>query len=165
MGMIGNYFMTGRENIDAILRGEISVEDLIYDENDEIDEECALDIDKAWHAIHFVLTGEVAGGDGILAKVVLGSPRINEDDIGYGPAQWLTADEVAEAAAALEDVTKNDFWDFCPIQDFFDNDIYPVTENEDEEEFFEYIWAYFIDLREFFKKAAAERKCILFYID
>ncbi|MES2524407.1 MAG: YfbM family protein [Gemmatimonadota bacterium] len=60
-----------------------------------------LDVDKAWHAIHFLLTGTAWGGEHPFNFVVTGGTEIGED-LGYGPAHGFTSAEVREIAAALE---------------------------------------------------------------
>jgi len=62
-----------------------------------------LDIDKAWHAIHFLLTGTAWQGDPPLNFIVTGGVELG-DDLGYGPARALTSGEVRSLAAALETI-------------------------------------------------------------
>jgi hypothetical protein len=59
-----------------------------------------VDLDKAWHGIHFLLTGSADGDAPPLAWAVLGGEEIGED-MGYGPARFLTADRVRAVAEAL----------------------------------------------------------------
>lgn len=167
MSMIGNYYMTDTETIKKIRQGEISVEDLIYDENDDVDEEKALDIDKAWHAIHFTLTGEMDEGDNdnILSKVIFSGNPVNDENVGYGPAMELTADEVKKIYLAIRDISMSDFRSNFNVKKMHENDIYPIMDDEDEGEFFEYVWFAFEALREFFAKASKGGNCLLFYIN
>ena len=46
-----------------------------------------------------------------------------------------------------------------------ENDIYPVIDDEDEDEFFEYVWSNFEALKKFFAKANKMGSCLLFYIN
>lgn len=65
-----------------------------------------LDLDKAWHGIHYLLTGTAWEGDPPLNFLVTGGREVGEDEIGYGPARTLTpieTREVANALAALSD--------------------------------------------------------------
>jgi hypothetical protein len=59
-----------------------------------------LDVDKAWHAIHFLLTGSAWEGDPPLNFIVIGGSDVG-DDLGYGPARGLSSDEVRNLAGAL----------------------------------------------------------------
>lgn len=60
-----------------------------------------LDIDRAWHAIHFLLTGSAWKGAPPLNFIVSGGTEIG-DDRGHGPARGLLNMEVRAVAAALE---------------------------------------------------------------
>src|SRR4051812_40770621 len=60
-----------------------------------------LDIDKAWHAIHFLLTGTAWEGEPPLDFLAIGGTEIGED-LGYGPARGLVSSQVRELATALE---------------------------------------------------------------
>lgn len=167
MGMIGNYYMTDEETIKKIRQGEILVEDLIYNEEDNVDEEVTLDIDKAWHAIHFTLTGEIDEGnkDNILLKVVLGGKPVNDEDVGYSPAMLITADEVKEINNEIKGISEEDFHSKFNVKDMAKNKIYTIIEDEDEDGMFEYVWGHFESLKDFYSKAAEMGKCLLFYIN
>ena len=60
-------------------------------------------IDKAWHGLHFLLTGSAEETKGPLGSVVLGGHPLGED-LGYGPPRYLRPEEVSEAARALEEL-------------------------------------------------------------
>jgi hypothetical protein len=64
-----------------------------------------LRIDKSWHGIHFLLTGSAWGGKPPLSNAVLGGKEFGQD-LGYGPARYLTPDQVKEVAAALDEITE-----------------------------------------------------------
>src|SRR5262245_45909058 len=89
--------MTGRLRAVApgVLDGldEAAVLDLLLDED-------ALDLGKAWHGLHFLLTGTAWEGDGPLAAAILGGEEIT-GDLGYGAARCLSPRGVAEVALAL----------------------------------------------------------------
>ncbi len=65
--------------------------------------DAALDVDKTWHAIHFLLTGSAWDGEGPAASAVLGGRDVSED-LGYGPARWLDPSEVREIATTLDEM-------------------------------------------------------------
>ena len=60
-----------------------------------------LSLDKAWHGVHYVLSGTVEPGESLLSQAVLGGTEIGDDFSGYGPARFFTVDQVAQLAAAL----------------------------------------------------------------
>ena len=167
MSMVGNYYMTDEETIKKLQNGEVSLESLIYDEDDNVDEEASLDIDKAWHAIYYVLTCKIEEGDqdNVLIKSMLSGNYVNDEDMGFGPAMLITADEVKMVNQEIKDIGEAIFRGRVSIKEMVENEIHPVMEDEDEDEFFEYIWTAFESLKAFYSKAAAEGKCLLFYID
>lgn len=65
-------------------------------------------IDQAWHGIHYLLTGTAEGGVPPLSLSVLGGQKIGED-IGYGPALYLTPTQVSEVALALSGISIETF--------------------------------------------------------
>jgi len=62
-----------------------------------------LSLDKAWHGVHYVLSGTVEPTEALLSQAVLGGTEIGEDFAGYGPARFFTAAQVAELGRALDD--------------------------------------------------------------
>lgn len=103
MGMIGCYIRMDDENVKEFQNG---AELDSFGNNDNM-----LDIDKSWHAIHFVLSGEVWGfdEDDPLSQVVLGGAPVNDDDMGYGPARLLEKDLVKKQQTPWSPGTKRRF--------------------------------------------------------
>lgn len=160
MGMTGNYFRTDESTVDEIRRGECELADVV-----ESDDEHVLDVDRAWHAIQFTLTGAPFGGDpdNVFSRLVLGSNTLFDDDDEFS-ARLIAPGDVKELAAALEDLTWEDVRGRFSVSDMLDQDIYPVTEEENEEEFFEYVWSYLTDMKTFFSDAADEDQAVIFYM-
>jgi hypothetical protein len=63
-------------------------------------ENMTLSLDKAWHGVHYLLCGEVEPGASLLSQAVLGGTQLGED-LGYGPARYFQADQVAEIAREM----------------------------------------------------------------
>jgi len=63
----------------------------------------ALDIEKAWHGLHYLLAGTVWQPTDPPGNAVLGGVEVG-DDLGYGAARLMDAAEVARTAAALGDL-------------------------------------------------------------
>ena len=83
-----------------------------------------LDVDKAWHAIHFVLNGEPWPGPGILSQVVFGGEPFG-DDLGYGPARHLDPVTVNAVAEALRSVDAHAIVATVDLSRLDEVDIYP----------------------------------------
>ena len=161
MGMIGYFFKTNDETLEKIRGG--STAEIVFQEDVK---DSLLDIDKTWHAIHFILTGRKYDGEegNILSQLIFGESPVNDDDLGYGPAMLNPKETVAQIADALNGWEKEDFRAKFHIQDMIENEIYPVMEDEEEEEFFTYVWEYFVLLKEFYQQAAGEGLHVLKFI-
>lgn len=63
-----------------------------------------LNLDKAWHGVHYVLCGEAEPGATLLSQAVLGGAVIGDDDegfSGYGPPRYFPPEQVAALGQAL----------------------------------------------------------------
>ncbi len=125
----------------------------------DIDPDDGMDIDKAWHGIHFLLTGETWGGKLPLSNTIMGGKEIGKD-LGYGPAKYLTPKEVAEVASALLDVDADEIRSRFDLAEMNRKEIYAVTSEEDDE----YIMEYFTKLVDFYKIAAEKGDCMIIFI-
>jgi len=61
----------------------------------------SLSLDKAWHGVHYLLTGEVEQADTPIGQAVLGGVEVGDDFSGYGPARLLDVTQTAAVADAL----------------------------------------------------------------
>ena len=64
-----------------------------------------LDLDKAWHGLHYLLTGTAWGGTAPAGYLLAGGAQVGDeqehDVFGYGPARILTAEQVAAFSALV----------------------------------------------------------------
>ncbi|WP_342550112.1 DUF1877 family protein [Paenibacillus sp. FSL P2-0089] len=51
-----------------------------------------------------------------------------------------------------------------PFRQMMEEGIYPLMEDDEAEEFFDYIYMYFKAIREFYQQASASASCVVFYI-
>jgi hypothetical protein len=61
-----------------------------------------LSLEKSWHGLHFLMTGNVWEGDPPLNFLTLGGEQVGDIDVGYGPARIFRAPAVAVIHKALE---------------------------------------------------------------
>lgn len=129
--------------------------DDFYEWLDEKGDRDSFDVDKAWHAIHFTLTGNAWTPDGPLGSVVLGGAPFGEDG-GYGPPRWLAPDAVVAAAGALADLPPDRFVERLDFPALQANDIYPSMWDRDpeSEEFVDYLRHGYETIHEKFTAAA-----------
>jgi hypothetical protein len=158
MSMIGNYRRITADELQILFKQPEKLDDLLYSEEGSF-ERC-LDIDKAWHAIHFLLNGEVWDGIEPYNMVVLGGEPISEEDVGYGPARYLTREQVKVVAKALSDITKTELLERFDAEAFNKADIYPQGIQEDQD----YIVENYKALVRFFNQAAESDDAMIIYI-
>ena len=153
MSMIGYYYKANDFFVKRLQKG--SAEEILFEEDVEKDLMC---VDKAWHAIHFVLTGRVwdIPEDNVLGQMVLGGEPVSEEDFGYGPARLLSKETTAQIAEALKTWDEAVFRDGFNMEDLVANEVYPVMDGEDEGDFFTYVWETFAALKKYFEEAAEE---------
>lgn len=161
MSMIGYYLRADEDMTQKIVAGEGN-ELLFGQDNDER----FLCIDKAWHAIHYIVTGSVweVPEDDPVGQLVLGGIPINEEDMGYGPARLISAETVSRLSEALGKWDEALFREHFHMQDMAENEIYPIVDDEDEALFFEYIWDNFKELQKFFKAAAQDGQNVITFL-
>lgn len=162
MGMIGHYFRTSSENMKKLKSEEFD----LYSFLDALDENEQLYIDKTWQAIQFTLTGTTGETDETSkkpwGKLVIGSDYIIPYEF---PLSFIGKDEVKEIAEAMKTMDEGEFRKKFDFQKMVSINIYPLVYGEDEEEFFDYVYGYFAEMREFFFEAAAKSLDVAFYID
>ena len=162
MSMIGNFLQLTSEDLTALIADPSGVELFIYPDHEE--REGGLDVDKAWHGIHFLLAGEAWGGDPPLANVVLGGTEIG-DDVGYGPARYLTAEQVRLVADALNGVTPDSLRAKYVGSELTKNEIYPEIWDDPDDDAAGYLVASYETLRSYYLDAAAKGHAMLKYLN
>src|SRR5262245_50107120 len=105
MSMIGNFMRVPAELLAELRNDPERISDVLYPEDEDAPKPGAqLDVDKAWHGIHFLLNGEAWEGEPPL-NFIVGGQEIGDVDVGYGPARGFSVDEVRAIATALGPIT------------------------------------------------------------
>ena len=112
-----------------------------------------LDLDKAWQALHFTLTGDAWGGDGPLADAVMGGDAVAGSDLCYGPARYLPPSRVRAVAAALAALSPEAFAARFDTEALNREEVYPTIWDEGPE-VGEYVFSFYETLREGYAGAA-----------
>jgi len=123
-----------------------------------------LNIDKAWQAIHYLLTGQAEGGDPPLADVIFGGIEL-PDRHNYtegSPLRVLSSTEVRTIADELAAIPPDRLLARGTISDMAQQNIYSVSDDEPAEQ--DYIAHYYGLLRDFYLDAARKSYGLLLYI-
>jgi hypothetical protein len=110
--MLGNLRLLSGEQAAQLLEEPSGIHALLYgsgmDEPPPVDPQDELCIDKAWHGLHFALTGSVWEGAAPLNFIAKGGTEVGDEDVGYGPARAFTVAEVRAIHQALEKLDEAD---------------------------------------------------------
>lgn len=161
--MIGNFLQISPEQLAIIQKDPSRISPLLYPEDPKI-QTGAKDVDKAWQGIHFLLSGDPLKGEGTLALAVLGGPEIG-DDVGYGPARFLTPSQVSAVNEALSKITQDEFRSRFNPAALQKADIYPPEVWETGEDAFEFLWENFEIMKDYYNDAAQKGNAMLIYIN
>jgi hypothetical protein len=155
MGMIFVGRRLTPEQLDLLEADPSAVSELLDDEQEPLE----LDLDKAWHGIHFLLTGTAWSTSEGAGEAVLGGDPIGEDN-GYGPARLLSADRVQLVAGQLSDLDVDTMRARFDPAALMDADIYPGIWGEGDV-FDTYLAPSLVALREFYLAAAQQSQAVL----
>jgi hypothetical protein len=120
-------------------------------------------VDKSWHMVHFLLTGRSQGGEGPLARVVMGGGKLipYDDPSLDSPAWFLTAEQVRESASALSHLDPEGLWSKIDRDTLYDAGIYPGYDPDDPEDR-KYVLGYLREIVMFFQSAASSGSAVIF---
>jgi hypothetical protein len=124
-----------------------------------------LELDKAWHGVHYVMCGRPEPDQTLLSQAILGGTDIGDDEegfSGYGPARYFTAAEVAELARTLSrpELETDAAARFDPAR-MAELDIYPGWDASQSRSDHEWIMDSFRRLRDFYQDAAGKGHAIV----
>ncbi|MCD0488335.1 YfbM family protein [Pedobacter sp. MC2016-14] len=163
MSMIGYLLRVTPTELAEYLEESSLLEDRIY--GTETEDANLVDLDKAWEGIIFLLTGQsLAEADHPLLSTLFSGQLIDEEqDLGYGPAHYLTPEQVVEINKEISKIEVAD------LKQKFDPDkmgelgIYPEIWDEGDEAF-DYLAEYFVNLKQAYSLAAENGEAIVTYL-
>lgn len=163
MSMIGNYRRIKQTRLDELLARPEQLSYFLYPDGDD-DDSAHLDIDKTWHIIHFLLNDDAWEGTWPLVGVVMGGTEISDEDVGYGPARYLTPDAVKEVSRAVSAISPDALWARFDADAVQQAEIYPeVWSSASEDQ--SYVTGYYQQLQDFFAAAAASGEAVIIYLN
>ncbi len=154
MGMVGCFAAVDADTQRHLMRHPEEIDEYLHPNDGESDPPNYIDVDKAWHGIHYLLTGTSDGGSEPSALAVLGGEEVG-DEVGYGPARFLTPLQVASVAVALNAIDESNFRKRFAPKAMANAEIYPeVIWERDGEDALDYVVQNYLPLVEFYKAAA-----------
>jgi hypothetical protein len=124
------------------------------------------DLDKAWHGIHYLLTGTAYEGEGPVSYLLTGGVAVGDVDVGYGPARALTPAEVHDFQQALTGLATEELRARFNPAEMTALEIYPDIWDRDpaEDDTLQYCLEYFETLRNFVGIVASKNQGLLIYV-
>ncbi len=167
MGMIGNVIRVSEEELNTFLKDSEILENKIYDD-ESYEADWFLDLDKSWDGINYILTGEIIGGlenePNELQRALFSFQIIDvEQDLGYGPAQYLNPNQVKETYSALEKITGEILKGKINGTEMNEMGIYPEIWTESESH--KFLIESFEEFIDFYKKAVRNNEAIVTYLN
>jgi hypothetical protein len=164
MGMVGCFRRLPQADLERLLEDPSVLPEYLEGEVPAGFGSCMdLDVDKAWHGIHFLLTGTASEGAMPLGFIVDGGTTIGED-MGYGPARGFSDSEVARIAGALAAVSAAEIHARYDAAELARAEVYPDIWERDGDHARDYLVTYFEQLSAFIAGAAEEREALIVFI-
>ncbi|WP_295122289.1 YfbM family protein [uncultured Chitinophaga sp.] len=169
MAMIINLLQVQATELEAILRNPGLLE-LRVNEDKEDNGEGKVDLDKAWDGLLYLLTGygimDIEKAEQLLSQALFSGQIVDEaQDLGLGPAHYLTPIQVRNVYNRLERITEQDLRGrFNPGQ-MSELRIYPRMWDDADEDAFDYLRNNFHVMKDFYKSAATRRNGMITFLN
>ena len=160
--MIGNLRPASDAEIQRLLANPAEITRFLYGAGSDDSDRVVLN--KAWHAIHFALTGSRLGGDEPLNFLVSEGTPVGEVDVGYGPARAMTSEQVRQIAAALAPIEPDLVADRLDVSKLDEHAIYPGNWQRNGYGV-EYVVSNYREMRDFVIRAAERGHGMILYIN
>jgi hypothetical protein len=148
--------------IDAIKSDSKLLERTLFEDPPEI-VDTKVDLDKAWHGIHYLLTGRAEPDGSLATKVIWGSEDIGPT-LGYGPARLLKPDEVKAIAKLLQETAPDMLRKRYKPKEMT-GAVYPdVIWERDGDDALRFLLDYYVKLVAFYKLAAERGQAVILAI-
>jgi Domain of unknown function (DUF1877) len=123
-----------------------------------------LSLEKSWHGLHFLLTGDVWAGDPPLNFITTGGEEVGDIDVGYGPARIFRAPYVVVIHAALNKLPDNYVDAKLDLAAFTSAKIYPRIWSEPRPALVDEYTHFLNDLKAYVGKAADSHQALLLVV-
>lgn len=159
MGMIGYLKRVPAELLTALLEGTAALEEYVF--GDDVTDE--LDLDKAWHGLHYLLCGDAFQGEEPLFNALMGGRPINEDETEDIIVRYLTPAQTREVSQALEGIGEGELKKAFAPEAMNEAGVYPAPDWTDAGEL-DYLLEYYGPLKDYYRQAADNDEGMLIYV-
>lgn len=158
MGMTLALLSVSGDELESILKDSSLLEQIVEEEEDRLE-----DLEKSWDGIGYLLSGhpllESAEPVTDLSRVLYSGQAVDPgQNLGSGPAMYLTPEQVRDAARELSGITLERLRARYNGADMRAKEVYPGAWTDEE---FDYLEEYFTILREFYIVAAKDGHAVI----
>ncbi len=122
-------------------------------------------LEKAWHGLHFLLSGSAWEGEGPLGFLLAGGESLGGEDSDDEPGdRFFSPDETKALDHALANVSDEQLWARFDPERMTEESIYPGIWDEAESDLREEYLAYFQAMKELIHRASSANQGILISI-
>jgi hypothetical protein len=167
MSMTGHFLLVSDADVAHLLAAPRTILPLLTSRVYDVEHpDGYVDVDKAWHCLHFLLTGTAWEGPPPLDFIATGGVSIGDEDVGYGPARALESGVVAALSDALDRLPPEVLVARYDAPRMASLKIYPSgwTEVDPTPDFFGYFMGAYEELRALVRRGAQERRALLIWL-
>ncbi len=163
MSMIFNILRVAEIELESYLQNSALLEERL-DKMEEGDTSL-VDIDQSWEGILFLLTGQnLEQLDHPLGKALFSNQVLDQQqDLGYGPAQYLTPDQVKELNQKLTAISTEDFRKGFDSEKMSEIGVHPNIWTH--ESALDYLSEYFESIQEAFALASKNDEAVITFLN
>lgn len=158
MSMIGVVYVVPEDEASRIQEDADVFDELTQVDDPKLE---SVSLEKAWHGLHFLMTGTAWEGKGPLGFLVTGGELLEDLDAGYGPPRLFSAKQVVEIVDAMKQLDHDQLWSRFDAQAMENEGIYPGVWDEPKEELREEYTMHFDSLENLLQSAMASKHGIL----
>ncbi|MGC4102143.1 YfbM family protein [Ferruginibacter sp.] len=167
MSMIGNLLRVSNIELESYIKNSALLEQRVYPEI-YVKDPYLLDLDKSWESIFYLLTGCTSAdsekASPPLSFVIFNGNVIDEEqDMGYGPANYVSPEQAKEIAGALPELERESLYAKFESLKSADAELYPF--NPDSGDMFDYIFSYYKEMKAFYETAAENGQAVISFIN
>lgn len=125
------------------------------------DADSGLSLEKSWHGLHYLLTGDSMLGDPPLNFLLADGNTVGDEDVGYGPARIVDSRSVSSIDQALAAFTDADFEARLDLQAMDAAQIYPNIWGEPRDQLKQEYTGYLDALKAYVHQTSATGQSLL----
>lgn len=158
MGMYLHLFQVDPENVDSEWNGARSEPETVDEAGgNPAGSVPSLSLEKAWHGLHYLMSGSAAEGEEPWNFLLLGGEPLG-DDTGYGPPRYFDPDSVRRLNLVLRNLSDEQLWSRFDADTMENEGVYPGIWDEEEADLKEEYLEYFHELKDFMQKLNEHQK-------